>query len=82
MPKIVKTPQEIQNSLLSGNIKKRMNAFQVTNKQMGSVLGIHPGTFEQKTNHPERFTFPELLIVFHRLRFPDSEIIEVMRMDK
>ncbi len=80
MPKVAKSPSEVQNALLRGNIKKYMDAYQVTDKQMAAALGIHPGTFNQKTNDPERFTFKELLIVFRRLHFPDNEILEVMRM--
>lgn len=79
MPVIKKTPIEVQLALLKGNINKYMDAYQVTDKQMGSLLGINPGTFNQKKNHPERFTFTELIIVFSKLRFPESEIIEVMK---
>lgn len=80
MPVIKKTPQAVRYALLKGNINKRMDAYQVTDKQMGAYTGMHPKTFCQKKNHPERFTYPELLVVFDKLHFPDTEILEVMSL--
>ena len=77
MPVLKKSAEQIRCDLLKGNIKKRMEAGQVTNKQMAAVTGMSPGTFAQKTNHPERFTYPELMRVFEKLKFPDSEVLEV-----
>lgn len=79
MPVIKKSEEERRFALLKGNIFKRMEAEQVTDKQMAAITGMHPGTFAQKKNHPERFTYPELMQVFKKLHFPDSEILEVMR---
>ena len=79
MPVIKRSEEEKCTVLLKGNIFKRMEAEQVTDKQMAAVTGMHPGTFAQKKNHPERFTYPELMQVFKKLHFPDSEILEVMR---
>ena len=79
MPLIRKTADEMRHALLKGNIKKRMEALQITDKQMGALTGMHPDTFAKKTNHPERFTYPELMVVFAKLQFPDNEILEVMR---
>ncbi len=79
MPVIKKSDEERCCALLKGNIRKRMEADQVTDKQMGTVTGMHPATFAQKKNHPERFTYPELMQVFRRLHFPDSEILEALK---
>lgn len=76
MPLIKKSDEEVRYALLKGNIRKRMEAYQVTNKQMAAVTGMAPETFAQKVNHPERFTYPELLGIFWKLRFPDWEILE------
>ena len=79
MPMIKKSNEERCYALLKGNIFKRMEVEQVTDKQMAAVTGMHPGTFAQKKNHPERFTYPELMQVFKKLKFPDCEILESMR---
>lgn len=79
---IKKTDSEYCFSLLKGNIRKRMEAEQVTDKQMAAVTGMNPSTFAKKKNHPDRFTYPELVIVFRLLHFPDSEILEAMRRVK
>lgn len=76
---IKKSDTEYCSSLLKGNIRKRMEAEQVTDKQMAALTGMNPSTFAKKKNHPDRFTYPELVIVFRRLKFPDSEILEGMR---
>ena len=55
MPMIKKSNEERCYALLKGNIFKRMEVEQVTDKQMAAVTGMHPGTFAQKKNHPERF---------------------------
>ncbi|MDO5540563.1 MAG: toxin HipA [Eubacteriales bacterium] len=79
MPLIKKTDEERRHALLGGSIRKHMNADQVTKKQMGAITGMAPETFAQKTNHPERFTYPQLVAMFHKLKFTDEEILEVMR---
>lgn len=81
MAAIKKSNEERCFALLKGNIFKRMDAEQVTDKQMAAVTGMHPGTFAQKKNHPDRFTYPELMQVIKRLHFPDSEILEVLKME-
>ena len=79
MPLIKKTEEEVNCSLLKGNILKRMEANQVTDKQMALVTGMSKDTFAKKKLHPERFTYPELIRVCKKLKFPDSEILEVIR---
>ncbi len=80
MPKIVKTEEEIRLIYLKNNIRKRMEAKQLTTKQMASYIGIGESTFCKKKEHPKYFTMPELLRVFKKLDFPDSEILEVMKL--
>lgn len=79
MPVIKKKPIEVAYSLLKGNIKKRMEANQVTNKQMGLVTGMHHETFARKTNHPERFTYPEFIETVNKLKFTDEEILDAVK---
>ncbi len=81
MPIIKKSSEERCFALLKGNIRKRMEAEQVTDKQMAAVTGMYPDTFAKKKNHPERFTYPELMQVIKRLHFPDSEVLEIMRAE-
>ncbi len=78
MPVIKKSNEERCFALLKGNIFKRMETEQISDKQMAAVTGMHPGTFAQKKNHPDRFTYPELLKVVRYLHFPDYEILEIM----
>lgn len=80
MPVIKKDSYEIAMALLKGNIKKRMEAYQITDKQMGMYTDMNPDTFKQKKNHPERFTLPELITVCNKLHFPDSEILESIKL--
>lgn len=80
MPVIKKEPIEVNMALLKGNIKKRMEAFQVTDKQMAKYTDMHPGTFVQKKNHPERFTLVETIIICDKLHFPDEEILEALKL--
>lgn len=79
IPVIKKSNEERCYALFKGNIRKRMEAEQVTDKQMAAVTGMHEDTFAKKKNHPERFTYPELMQVFKKLKFPDCEILESMR---
>lgn len=78
MPVIKLTEENRKKRLLSGMIQARMDAEQITTKQMAAMLGIHPETFKRKKNHPEFFTYPELMKIFKKLGFPESEILEVM----
>lgn len=79
MPVIKMSEEEIKGKLLKGNIKKRMEAKQLTDKQMAKCLGgIHPETFRQKVRHPERFTYPQLITVFRILEFSEAEKLEVI----
>lgn len=79
MPVIKMSEEEMKGKLLKGNIRKRMEAKQLTDKQMARYLGgIHPETFREKVRHPERFTYPQLITMFRILEFPDSEKLEVM----
>lgn len=78
MPVIKYNEEEKRCRLLSGNIKKRMDAMQITDKQMAACTGMAAGTFNQKKNHPERFTYPELMRLFKKLKFPIEEITEVL----
>lgn len=80
MPKIVKSDEEIRLIYLKNNIRKRMEAKGVTPKQMAIYSHMGESTFMKKKEHPEYFTMPELLRVFKRLDFPDSEILEVMKL--
>lgn len=79
MPVIKKRPIDVAYSLLKGNIKKRMEANQVTNKQMASITGMHHETFARKTNHPERFTLTEFIYTVNKLKFTDDEILEAVK---
>lgn len=79
MPKIVKNDEEIRLIYLKNNIRKRMEAKSITPKQMAIYSHMGESTFMKKKEHPEYFTMPELLRVFKRLDFPDSEILEVMK---
>lgn len=78
MPVIKMSEENRKKHLLSGMIRARMDAKQITVNQMASILGIHPETFKRKRNHPEFFTYPELMKIFKKLEFPESEILEVM----
>lgn len=78
MPVIKLSEENRKGRLLSGMIQARMDAKQITTKQMAAMLGIHPETFKRKKNHPEFFTYPELMKIFKKLEFPESEILEVM----
>ncbi len=78
MPVIKLTEENKKKRLLSGMIQARMDAEQITANQMAAMLGIHPETFKRKKNHPEFFTYPELMKIFKKLNFPESEILEVM----
>lgn len=78
MPVIKLTEENKKKRLLSGMIQARMDAEQITVNQMAVMLGIHPETFKRKKNHPEFFTYPELMKIFKKLEFPESEILEVM----
>ena len=78
MPVIKLTEENKKKRLLSGMIQARMDAEQITVNQMAAILGIHPETFKRKKNHPEFFTYPELMKIFKKLSFPESEILEVM----
>ncbi len=78
MPVIKLTEENKKKRLLSGMIQARMDAEQITVNQMAAMLGINPETFKRKKNHPEFFTYPELMKIFKKLNFPESEILEVM----
>lgn len=78
MPVIKLTEENRKKRLLSGMIQTRMDAEQITVNQMAAMLGIHPETFKRKKNHPEFFTYPELMKIFKKLSFPENEILEVM----
>lgn len=78
MPIIKLTEENRKKRLLSGMIQARMDAEQITTNQMAAMLGIHPETFKRKKNHPEFFTYPELMKIFKKLSFPENEILEVM----
>lgn len=78
MPVIKLTEENKKKRLLSGMIQARMDAEQITTNQMAAMLGIHPETFKRKKNHPEFFTYPELMKIFKKLSFPENEILEVM----
>lgn len=78
MPVIKLTEENRKKRLLSGMIQARMDAEQITTNQMAAMLGIHPETFKRKKNHPEFFTYPELMKIFKKLSFPENEILEVM----
>lgn len=78
MPVIKLTEENKKKRLLSGMIQARMDAEQITTNQMAAILGIHPETFKRKKNHPEFFTYPELMKIFKKLSFPENEILEVM----
>lgn len=79
MPVLKKSDEEKCCAHLKGDIRKRMEVEQVTDRQMAAVTGMSKDTFAKKKNHPERFTYPELMQVFRRLHFPDSEILEALR---
>lgn len=78
MPKLQKSEEEVKAILLIGNIRKRMEAKGVTDKQMALCIGVATGTFQQKKLHPERFTYPELVRLMKKLDFPETEKLEVM----
>lgn len=82
MPVIKKSEEEYRYILLKGNINKRMEAQQLTDKQMGGYIGVAGDTFKRKRNHPELFKYPELMKVFKKLNFPDNEIMEVMKLEQ
>lgn len=78
MPVIKMSEEERRYALLKGNILKRMEANQVTDKQMAACTGMTAGTYAKKKLHPERFTGPELMRLFKKLEFPCCEILETM----
>lgn len=80
MPVIKKQSFDVAMALLKGNIRKRMEAYQITDKQMAMYTDMNPDTFKQKKNHPERFTLPEIIVVCSKLHFPDSEILESLKL--
>ena len=45
MPKIPKSDEKVRLALLSGTIRKRMDALGVTDKQMALCVGVAEGTF-------------------------------------
>ena len=67
MPVIKISEEDRKYALLKGNIAKRMEANQVTDKQMALCTGMTEGTFAKKKIHPERFTGPELVRLFKKL---------------
>lgn len=58
---------------------KKFMTSQEARKKVGMLLGISPDTYAQKKNHPERFTYQELLKLVRFFGFSDEEILEVMR---
>ena len=46
--------------------------------RVGRLLDINPDTYLKKKNHPERFTYPELLKLIEFFGFTDTEVLEVM----
>ena len=79
MPVLKKSGEEKCCAHLKNDIRKHMEVEQVTDKQMAAVTGMSKDTFAKKKNHPERFTYPELMRVVKRLHFPDSEILDALR---
>lgn len=73
------TAEEKSYKLLKGNILKRMEAERVSDAQMAAA-GMSKETYRRKKLHPERFTYPELIMVFRRLGFPESEILEATKI--
>lgn len=73
------TAEEKSYRLLKGNILKRMEPERVTDAQMAAA-GMSKETYRRKKLHPERFTYPELIMVFRRLEFPESEILEATKI--
>lgn len=73
------TAEEKSYKLLKRNILKRMEAERVTDAQMAAA-GMSKETYRRKKLHPERFTYPELIMVFRRLGFPESEILEATKI--
>ncbi|HIY02667.1 MAG TPA: toxin HipA [Candidatus Blautia faecipullorum] len=74
------TAEEKSYKLLKGNILKRMEAERVSDAQMAAATGMSKETYRRKKLHPERFTYPELIRVFRRLGFPESEILEATKL--
>ena len=74
------TAEEKSYKLLKGNILKRMEAERVTDAQMAAVTEMSKETYRRKKLHPERFTYPELIRIFRRLGFPESEILEATKI--
>lgn len=78
MPKIPKSDEKVRLALLSGTIRKRMDALGVTDKQMALCVGVAEGTFIQKKNNPERFKYTEVAKVAQKLKFTDEEKLEIL----
>ena len=72
------TTEEKKYVLLKGNILKRMEAERVSDEQMAAATGMKVRTYKEKKNYPEKFTYPDLRMVFIRLKFPEVEILEAL----
>ena len=78
IPRLQKTEEEIKAILLVGNIRKRMEAKGITDKQMAICTRMAEKTFQRKKLHPEYFTYPELVRLMKKLDFPETEKLEVL----
>lgn len=79
MPKLKRSDAETRYILMAGNIRKRMDVLQLTDKEMGILTGLSEKRFSEKRRKPELFTYPELMATVIRLHMPDQEILEGMR---
>lgn len=78
VPKLQRSEEDIKAILLIGNIRKRMEAKGVTDRQMAICTGMAEKTFQRKKLHPEYFTYPELVRLMKKLDFPETEKLEVI----
>ena len=78
MPKLQRSEEDIKAILLIGNIRKRMEAKGVTDRQMAICTGMAEKTSQRKKLHPEYFTYPELVRLMKKLDFPETEKLEVL----
>lgn len=68
-------------TVLSANIKKKMEIENVTKDRVAKALGITRKTLNDKLRDPSLFKFYELVILFRVLAFTDSEILESVRKE-
>lgn len=62
------------------NIKKNMDLQSVTIEQLALLTGLSTDTIKKKLSNPVKcsFNYDQLTVIFFRLKFQNSEIIESM----